>query len=46
VRAVYARLEDRDNFEWTDVLQILNDQQVLAIMNAGVRQKSVHETAH
>src|SRR6185312_12960283 len=35
VRAVYARLEDRDNFEWTDVLQILNNQQVLAIMNAG-----------
>jgi spore coat polysaccharide biosynthesis protein SpsF len=46
VRAVYARLKNRDNFEWTDVLQILNEQQALMAMNAGIRQKSVHETAH
>jgi spore coat polysaccharide biosynthesis protein SpsF len=46
VRAVYACLEDGDNFDWADVLQILNDRQVLTAMNASVRQKSVHEAAH
>lgn len=46
VRAVYARLENRDNFDWTAVLQILNEQETLTNLNAGVRQKSVRETAH
>jgi spore coat polysaccharide biosynthesis protein SpsF len=43
IRAIYARVEDRYNFGWRDVLRILEREPELAEMNRMVPQKSVHE---
>jgi spore coat polysaccharide biosynthesis protein SpsF len=43
IRAIYARVEDRRNFGWRDVLGILDREPELAEMNRMVLQKAVHE---
>jgi spore coat polysaccharide biosynthesis protein SpsF len=43
IRAIYARVEDRYNFGWRDVLGILDREPELAEMNRMVLQKAVHE---
>jgi spore coat polysaccharide biosynthesis protein SpsF len=43
IRAIYARVEDRGNFGWRDVLGILDREPELVEMNRMVPQKAVHE---
>jgi spore coat polysaccharide biosynthesis protein SpsF len=43
IRAIYARVEDRHNFGWRDVLGILDREPELVEMNRMVPQKTVHE---
>src|ERR1700722_11587766 len=43
IRAIYARVEDRRNFGWRDVLGILDREPELAEMNRMVEQKKIHE---
>ena len=43
IRAIYARLEDRDNFGWRDVLRILDREPELLEINRLVAQKALPE---
>jgi spore coat polysaccharide biosynthesis protein SpsF len=43
VRAIYARLGNRDTFGWRDVLGILASEPDLASLNSHVMQKELHE---
>jgi spore coat polysaccharide biosynthesis protein SpsF len=43
LRAIYARVEDRRNFGWRDVLRIIDHKPELMEMNRMVLQKAVHE---
>lgn len=40
VRSVYARFDGRDDFAWTEVLELFSRDQDLASLNAEVRQKT------
>lgn len=42
LRAIYARLGDRDDFCWEDALQIVLREPLLAAMNSHVIQKAAH----
>ena len=43
VRRVYRHFEGRDDFSWTDVLQLIVAQPELASINAGVHHKTLGE---
>lgn len=43
IRAIYARVEDRSNFGWREVLRILEREPELVEMNRMVLQKAIHE---
>jgi spore coat polysaccharide biosynthesis protein SpsF (cytidylyltransferase family) len=42
LRAIYARLGERDDFCWEDVLQIVEGEPQLSLINSHVVQKAVH----
>lgn len=43
MRQVYSRLGGRDDFSWKEVLALVERQPELALINAGVRHKSLNE---
>jgi spore coat polysaccharide biosynthesis protein SpsF len=43
VREVYAHFQGRDDFSWLQVLELFEQHPDLALINAGVRPKSVQE---
>lgn len=43
VQAVYARMGNRDDFTWREVLSLVQRDTELTEMNADIRQKSLHE---
>jgi spore coat polysaccharide biosynthesis protein SpsF len=43
VRAIYARLRHKENFLWTDVLEVLDREPELVEINRLVMQKALHE---
>jgi spore coat polysaccharide biosynthesis protein SpsF len=43
IRAIYARLKNPDDFDWHDVLEILDQEPELMGMNRLVMQKALHE---
>lgn len=43
LRAVYARLRDKPNFLWTDVLDVLDREPELIEINRSIEQKALHE---
>lgn len=43
IRAVYARLEGRGDFLWSDVLQVLKREPELLDLNRSITQKALHE---
>lgn len=43
VRQVYSRMGGRDDFSWTDVLELVQREPQLAAINAGVRHKTLNE---
>ena len=42
-RAVYARLNNRDDFTWRDVLRLVHEDPGMEEINREVRQKELHE---
>jgi spore coat polysaccharide biosynthesis protein SpsF len=42
-RAVYARLNNRDDFAWREVLRLVEEDPALEEINRGVRQKELRE---
>lgn len=43
IRAIYARFENRDDFSWCDVIEVLEREPELVEVNRHVRQKVLHE---
>ncbi len=43
IRAVYARFDNRDDFSWREVLEVLEREPGLVEVNRHVRQKVLHE---
>jgi spore coat polysaccharide biosynthesis protein SpsF len=43
LRAVYSRFPGRDDFEWRDVLSVLEREPHLSELNRNVAQKDMHE---
>ena len=43
VREIYSRLEHKENFDWKDVLQIMQSDPSLQLINDHVRQKKLEE---
>ncbi len=46
IREIFARLGQKTNFTWYDVLEIVQKNPELAEINAGVRHKTMTETDH
>ncbi|RPH61158.1 MAG: hypothetical protein EHM81_04815, partial [Chloroflexi bacterium] len=46
IRQVFARLGDKSNFTWYDVLEIVQKEPQLAQINADIRHKTMTETDH
>ena len=44
VREVFARMGNRDNFCWTEVLDLVEEDHTLAGINQHIQQKTLHET--
>jgi spore coat polysaccharide biosynthesis protein SpsF len=43
VRAIYARLKNKPNFLWGDVLEVLDREPELVELNRSIMQKALHE---
>lgn len=43
IRAVYARFDNRDDFSWREVLEVLEREPALVEVNRHVKQKVLHE---
>jgi spore coat polysaccharide biosynthesis protein SpsF len=43
IREIFARLKDKTNFTWYDVLEIVQKEPQLAEINAGIRHKTMKE---
>jgi spore coat polysaccharide biosynthesis protein SpsF len=43
VREIYSRLEGREDFSWEEVVALIEDETSLMWINAGVRQKELHD---
>jgi spore coat polysaccharide biosynthesis protein SpsF len=43
MRQVYARFNERDDFTWKDVLQVVHDEPELAAINSSVRHKTLYD---
>jgi len=43
IRAVYARMEDKDWFSWRDVLRLLEQEPELMELNQHILQRALHE---
>ena len=43
MRQVYARFNERDDFTWKDVLQVVHDEPELAAINSLVRHKTLYD---
>jgi spore coat polysaccharide biosynthesis protein SpsF len=43
VRSVYARFDNRDDFSWRDILQLLEREPALTELNGHIQQKMLHE---
>jgi spore coat polysaccharide biosynthesis protein SpsF len=46
IRQVFARLADKPDFTWKDVLAVVEKEPELAAINAGIRHKTMTETDH
>jgi spore coat polysaccharide biosynthesis protein SpsF len=46
IREIFARLKDKPDFTWYDVLEIVQKEPELAEINAGIRHKTMTETDH
>jgi spore coat polysaccharide biosynthesis protein SpsF len=44
IREVFARLQDKPNFTWHDVLHVVENEPELTKINSGVRHKTMKET--
>ena len=44
LRAVYASLDNRNDFSWLEVLKLVQEHPELAEINAGVKHKSMYDT--
>jgi spore coat polysaccharide biosynthesis protein SpsF len=44
LRAVYASLDNRNDFSWLEVLKLVQEQPELTEINAGVKHKSMYDT--
>jgi spore coat polysaccharide biosynthesis protein SpsF len=42
IRAIYARLGNRDDFGWREVLALMEQEPELAALNSHIVQKSLH----
>ena len=43
MRQLYNRFDDRDDFTWGDVLQVVHDDPELAAINSTVRHKTLYD---
>jgi spore coat polysaccharide biosynthesis protein SpsF len=43
MRKLYARFNERDDFSWKDVLQVVHDNPELAAINSAVRHKTLYD---
>lgn len=43
VREIYSRLEGREDFSWEEVVALIEEETSLMWINAGVRQKELHD---
>jgi len=44
LRAVYEKLDNRNDFSWLEVLKLVQEHPELTEINAGVKHKSMYDT--